>query len=82
MYELCCDMIDLLINMSEIYGKPNENNIRSLNDDDEDDEQCINDEQYNEPHEWNIESLDDDDENNVQMNGLRGNSYMNSKFSV
>lgn len=25
MYELCCDMIDLLINMSEIYGQPNGN---------------------------------------------------------
>lgn len=29
MYELCCDMIDLLINMSEIYGQPNGNHVQS-----------------------------------------------------
>jgi hypothetical protein len=29
MYELCCDMIDLLINMSEIYGRPNDNDMES-----------------------------------------------------
>jgi hypothetical protein len=33
MYELCCDMIDLLINMSEIYGQPNGNNIQSIEGD-------------------------------------------------
>lgn len=29
MYELCCDMIDLLINMSEIYGQPNGKDVQS-----------------------------------------------------
>ncbi len=41
MYELCCDMIDLLINMSEIYGKPNGNIIGSI-----DDEKLLNGEQF------------------------------------
>ena len=31
MYELCCDMIDLLINMSEIYGQPNFENDDTIN---------------------------------------------------
>jgi hypothetical protein len=34
MYELCCDMIDLLINMSEIYGRPNSNGVQTIQGDD------------------------------------------------
>ena len=41
MYELCCDMIDLLINMSEIYGQPNGNIIGATED-----EKLLNGEQY------------------------------------
>ncbi len=33
MYELCCDMIDLLINMSEIYGQPSGDSLRDIDDD-------------------------------------------------
>ncbi|CAF1091301.1 unnamed protein product [Adineta steineri] len=40
-YELCCDMIDLLINMSEIYGQPNINCIQ--------DTECEDDDSNNEP---------------------------------
>ena len=48
MYELCCDMIDLLINMSEIYGQPNGTNIRTINDEDDDEEEeYINEEPEN-----------------------------------
>jgi hypothetical protein len=89
MYELCCDMIDLLINMSEIYGKPNGNNIRIIDDEDDDDQEYLNDERENlndddnEQHEWNIEAQTDDcDDDNVQMNGLRSNSYINSPLST
>ncbi|CAF5017617.1 unnamed protein product [Rotaria sp. Silwood1] len=32
MYELCCDMIDLLINMSQIYGRPNGNVVEAIDD--------------------------------------------------
>jgi hypothetical protein len=87
MYELCCDMIDLLINMSEIYGQPNGDNIRTINDDDEDDEyvpeerENLNDDDTNEQHEWNIDAQNDDyDENNVHITGLRSNSYLNSMY--
>jgi hypothetical protein len=88
MYELCCDMIDLLINMSEIYGQPNgnnTNNIRTIDDEDED-EEYLNDERENlndddnEQHEWNIEAQTEDcDDEHVQINGLRSNSYLHSK---
>ncbi len=85
MYELCCDMIDLLINMSEIYGQPNENNIRTINDDDDEEEEgyihereCINDDD-NEQQEWNLETQSDVyDENNLQLNGIESHSYINS----
>ncbi|CAF4038804.1 unnamed protein product [Rotaria sp. Silwood1] len=33
MYELCCDMIDLLINMSQIYGRPNGDVAEAIDDD-------------------------------------------------
>jgi hypothetical protein len=84
MYELCCDMIDLLINMSEIYGQPNGNNIRTIDDEDEDDEYLerdnLNDED-NEQQEWNIETQTEEcDDDNMQINGLRSNSYLNSKL--
>ena len=84
MYELCCDMIDLLINMSEIYGQPNGNNIRTIDDEDEDEEYLerdnLNDED-NEQHEWNIEAQTEEcDDENMQINGLRSNSYINSKL--
>ena len=91
MYELCCDMIDLLINMSEIYGKPNKNNVRAIQDDDDDDEEYINeranlnddddddDDDDEHHHEWNIESPNETyDENNVPLNEIRSNSYVNS----
>jgi hypothetical protein len=87
MYELCCDMIDLLINMSEIYGQPNENNLRTINDDDDDEEylneerENLNGDDNNEQHEWNIETQNDDyDENNIHINGIRSGSYVNSMF--
>ncbi|CAF3904911.1 unnamed protein product [Rotaria sordida] len=35
MYELCCNMIDLLINMSEIYGRSNDNVVQTIEDDDD-----------------------------------------------
>jgi hypothetical protein len=87
MYELCCDMIDLLINMSEIYGQPNgSNNIRTIDDEDEDEEylerENLNDED-NEQHEWNIETQTDDcDDENIQINGLRTNSYLSSPLGT
>jgi hypothetical protein len=80
-------MIDLLINMSEIYGQPNgnnTNNIRTIDDEDEDEEylnderENLNDERENlndddnEQHEWNIEAQTEDcDDEHVQINGLR-----------
>jgi hypothetical protein len=91
MYELCCDMIDLLINMSEIYGQPNgSNNVRSPIDDndDEDDEDYINYEREHlhddnsEPHEWNLAGQDDGyDENSVHLNGSASHSYGSSMFN-
>jgi hypothetical protein len=84
MYELCCDMIDLLINMSEIYGKPNGNNLRSI-DDEDDEEEYLNERENltdddNEQHEWNIDAQTDEyGGDNVQINGLRSSSYNNSK---
>ncbi|CAF1229841.1 unnamed protein product [Adineta steineri] len=89
MYELCCDMIDLLINMSEIYGKPNDDNVRTINDDDDDDDdEYINERENlnnddNEQHEWNIDTQNDPyDENNVQVNDLRNNSYIHSPLGT
>jgi hypothetical protein len=87
MYELCCDMIDLLINMSEIYGQPNGNNIRTIHDDDDDEgylneerENLNDDDNNNEHHAWNIETQTEYcEDDNVQINGLRSNSYLNSK---
>ncbi|CAF3981710.1 unnamed protein product [Rotaria sp. Silwood2] len=38
MYELCCDMIDLLINMSQIYGRSNSDVVEAIEDDINDDE--------------------------------------------
>jgi hypothetical protein len=88
MYELCCDMIDLLINMSEIYGQPNRNNIRTI-DDEDDDEEYINEERENlndddnEQHEWNVEAQTEEcDDDNLQINGLRSNSYLNSPLGT
>jgi len=90
MYELCCDMIDLLINMSEIYGQPNGNNIRTIHDDD-DDEGYLNEERENlndddnntEHHAWNIETQTEYcEDDNVQINGLRSNSYLNSPLGT
>jgi len=84
MYELCCDMIDLLINMSEIYGQPNGNNLRSI-DDEDDEEEYLNERENltdddNEQHEWNIDAqIDEYGGDNVQINGLRSTSYNNSK---
>lgn len=90
MYELCCDMIDLLINMSEIYGQPNGNNLRTLHDDDDDDEDYFSNERENfqdddnEQHEWNLDTQNDDDEQ-MQMNNLRSplgtTPVMNSQHS-
>ena len=78
MYELCCDMIDLLINMSEIYGQPNGNNQPTINDDDDDDEEYLSherenfhDDDDNEQHEWNVDTQNDDDEQRIQINNLR-----------
>ncbi|CAF1252118.1 unnamed protein product [Rotaria sordida] len=89
MYELCCDMIDLLINMSEIYGQPSENNMRRLSDDDEDEDEYVNEEDENnqgdnsEQHEWNLVAQNDDyNENNVQINGSRKDSYLNSPLGT
>ncbi|CAF2407461.1 unnamed protein product [Rotaria sp. Silwood2] len=86
MYELCCDMIDLLINMSEIYGQPSENNIRRSadDDDDEDEDEYLNEEYENnhgdntEQQEWNMVAQNEEyNENNLQINGSRKSSYLN-----
>ncbi|UJR33125.1 hypothetical protein I4U23_020582 [Adineta vaga] len=88
MYELCCDMIDLLINMSEIYGQPNDNKLGIVHDDDDDDEEYIDERETlnddeNEQHEWNLEDQNDVyDENNVHLNDLRSNSYINSPLGT
>ncbi|CAF0744814.1 unnamed protein product [Rotaria sp. Silwood1] len=90
MYELCCDMIDLLINMSEIYGQPSENNMRRLtDDDDEDEDEYLNEEYENnqgdntEQQEWNLVAQNEDyNENNIQINGSRKNSYLNSPLGT
>ena len=79
-------LIDLLINMSEIYGQPNGNNIRTIDDEDEDEEYLerdnLNDED-NEQQEWNIETQTEEcDDDNMQINGLRSNSYLNSKLKL
>ena len=67
MYELCCDMIDLLISMSEIYGQPNVNDVRTIEGDD-----VLN----SESTEWNSEH--EIDENNESVtNGEH--LYSNSK---
>jgi hypothetical protein len=71
MYELCCDMIDLLINMSEIYGQPNGNSIRSI-EDDNDEREDIN----GESSEWNT-GIDDDENNEPVMNG--DHTYLHRK---
>ena len=87
MYELCCDMIELLLGMSEIYGRPNGENPMRV--DDEDDDEYLPDERDNQPddehspHEWNLASQNDDyAENSVQMNGTQSSSYGNSNASL
>ena len=89
MYELCCDMIDLLINMSEIYGQPNGNSALRTTDEEDEDEECLNEdrehfhEDDNEHHEWNLEGQNEyGDDENVHINGVRNNSYLNSKSSA
>jgi DNA replication protein DnaD len=64
MYELCCDMIDLLINMSEIYGQPNGNIIQSIED-----EEILNGEQYE------FDSEPEDNENNGPL--INGDHFEN-----
>ena len=89
-------MIDLLINMSEIYGQPNGNSSgRSLTDDDEDDdeheddeeEEDINDEREHlhdderEQHDWNPTSQQNGYEgNSLPVNGSRSGSFVQSKW--
>ena len=84
MYELCCDMIELLLGMSEIYGRPNgDNPMRPPLDDEEDylpDERDNPPDDEHSPHDWNLASQNDDyAENSLQMNGTRSGSYGNSK---
>lgn len=86
MYELCCDMIDLLINMSEIYGQPNGNNALRTNDEEDEDDEYLNEgrenyhEEDNEHHEWNLDTQNEyGEDDSVHMNGVRSNSYLNSK---
>ncbi|CAF3146069.1 unnamed protein product [Rotaria socialis] len=86
MYELCCDMIDLLINMSEIYGQPNEDGSQRVTDDDDDDEDedYFNDgSDHNQGHEWNIVTQNDEyDENNIPLNSSRKSSFVNSPLDT
>lgn len=92
MYELCCDMIDLLINMSEIYGQPNENSSgRSLVDDDDEDrddedgDDDINDEREHlhddeREQDWNLTGQQNGyEENSHPVNGSRSNSFVQSQ---
>ncbi|CAF4216044.1 unnamed protein product, partial [Rotaria sordida] len=74
MYELCCDMIDLLINMSEIYGRSNDNVVQTTEDDG-----IINDEQSDD----NPDDEDDENEGHI-VNGIHEstNSYSNYSFST
>ncbi|CAF2944673.1 unnamed protein product, partial [Rotaria sp. Silwood2] len=78
MYELCCDMIDLLINMSQIYGQPDGNVVETIEDDVYDDG-IINDEQSAE----NLEPEDDDKDEHVP-NGIHESttSYTNGSLST
>lgn len=88
MYELCCDMIDLLINMSEIYGQPNGNNALRTTDEEDEDEEYLNEgrenlpEEDSEHQEWNLDTQNEygDDDQQIHTNGITSNSYLNSKF--
>ena len=89
MYELCCDMIDLLINMSEIYGQPNEDNIRKIDDEEEDDEISDDIESVNEglenidgddsrgQREWDLQSQSN---SGIQINGSENEPPLSSKL--
>ena len=95
MYELCCDMIDLLINVSEIYGQPNGNNVQSnpdgegedtheerenLSDDDEDED---DDDDSPAQRNWNLATDPDDyDDEQTQLNGLRSQSFVNTPLGT
>jgi len=92
MYELCCDMIDLLINMSEIYGKPTDDG--RLGDDDNPDEESgssvteeheiVNDddEQQDEESAWNTQITHQhqeyDEGDNGPINGIEQSIANNS----
>lgn len=78
MYELCCDMIDLLINMSQIYGKPN-GNVVQANEDEVDDDAIVN----GESSEDNLESEDDGNSETVSSGiDTRGKSYSSSEIKT
>ncbi|UJR14065.1 hypothetical protein I4U23_001062 [Adineta vaga] len=64
MYELCCDMIDLLINMSEIYGQSNGNGVADIE----------HDEEYNSTNESEINGIHAST-NDVYQNSPRTNEY-------
>ena len=79
-------MIELLLGMSEIYGRPNGENPMRPPLDDPDDDDYLPDERENaqddehSPRDWNLANQNDEfAENSVQMNGARSESYGNSK---
>ncbi|CAF2024282.1 unnamed protein product [Rotaria magnacalcarata] len=78
MYELCCDMIDLFISMSQIYGRPNGNVVQAI-DEDADNDRIIRDEQSDEHTE-----MDSDGNNECVTNGIHSpaNSDSNSSLST
>ncbi|CAF3094755.1 unnamed protein product [Rotaria socialis] len=76
MYELCCDMIDLFISMSQIYGRPNGNVVQAI-DDDADSDRIIRDEQSDEHTE-----MDSDGNNESVANGTHSSANSDSNSSL
>ena len=88
-------MIDLLINVSEIYGQPHANNGHSnpdgegedthenggnLSDEDDDDDDLDDDADSPAQRNWNLATDPDDyDDGQNQLNGLRSHSFANSE---
>ena len=84
MYELCCDMIDLLLNMSEIYGQPNDHSTQSANSDEDVENQLgeeeispdyVNDEQENILDQRSIKNTDDTEDTTDLPEGSDPNSF-------